>query len=91
MTKPAFDFETALRHLQSGQALTGKDGPLTPPIKQPAEAALEAETEQYLEQKQLQPNQRNGHSKKPSKPYRRHWKLLEPGEVRLAQIQWGWP
>ncbi|PSJ80656.1 hypothetical protein C7N83_05080 [Neisseria iguanae] len=64
MTKPAFDFETALRQLQSGQALTGKDGPLTPPIKQPAKAALEAETGQYLEQKQLQPGRRNGHSKK---------------------------
>ncbi|PSJ81347.1 hypothetical protein C7N83_01375 [Neisseria iguanae] len=64
MTKPSFDFETALRQLQSGQVLTGKDGPLTPPIKQPAEAALEAEAGQYLEQKQLQPGRRNGHSKK---------------------------
>ncbi len=30
----SFDFEKALKTLQSGQALTGKDGILTPLIKQ---------------------------------------------------------
>ncbi len=29
-----FDFETALKQLQSGQALTGENGILTPLIKQ---------------------------------------------------------
>ena len=36
-----FDFETALKQLQSGQALTGENGILTPLIKQLTEAALE--------------------------------------------------
>jgi len=40
-----FDFNTALSALQSGQALTGKDGVLTPLIKQLTEAALAAELE----------------------------------------------
>lgn len=35
-----FDFDKALKALQSGQALTGKDGILTPLIKQLTEAAL---------------------------------------------------
>ncbi|MDC5100614.1 hypothetical protein NRA35_12315 [Acinetobacter baumannii] len=34
-----FDFETALKQLQSGQALTGENGILTPLIKQLTEAA----------------------------------------------------
>jgi putative transposase len=38
-----FDFDTALSARQDGQKLTGKDGILTPLIKQLAEAALEAE------------------------------------------------
>ena len=44
-----FDFETALKQLQSGQALTGENGILTPLIKQLTEAALEAEIENYIE------------------------------------------
>ena len=64
MNKLVFDFEAALKQLQSGQALTGKDGILTPLIKQLTEAALEAEIEHYLEQEQPQPNRRNGYSKK---------------------------
>lgn len=39
MSQP-FDFDKALKALQSGQALTGKDGILTPLIKQLTEAAL---------------------------------------------------
>lgn len=42
MSQP-FDFDKALKALQSGQALTGKDGILTPLIKQLTEAALAAE------------------------------------------------
>lgn len=44
-----FDLEKALKALQSGQDLTGKDGLLTPLIKQLTEAALKAELEQHLE------------------------------------------
>ena len=34
-----FEFDKALKALQSGQAITGKDGVLTPLIKQLTEAA----------------------------------------------------
>ena len=44
-----FDFDTALSALQNGRALTGKDGVLTPLIKQLTEAALSAELEAHLE------------------------------------------
>ena len=40
-----FDFEAALKQLQSGQPLTGENGILTPLIKQLTEAALNAEIE----------------------------------------------
>ncbi|RSD32810.1 IS256 family transposase [Vibrio pectenicida] len=62
MTKD-FDLEQAIKALQSGQDLTGKDGFLTPLIKQITEAALKAELEQHLETDE-QPNRKNGSSKK---------------------------
>ena len=43
-----FDFDNALKALQSGQAITGKDGVLTPLIKQLTEAALAAELDSHL-------------------------------------------
>lgn len=49
MTKD-FDLEQAFKALQSEQDLTGKDGFLTPLIKQITEAALKAELQQHLEQ-----------------------------------------
>lgn len=58
-----FDLEQAIKALQSGQDLTGKDGFLTPLIKQVTEAALKAELEQHLE-KDEQPNRKNGSSSK---------------------------
>ena len=45
----SFDFDKALKALQAGQDLSGKDGILTPLIKQLTEAALKAELEQHLE------------------------------------------
>ena len=42
MTQP-FNFEQALKDLQSGKSLTGKDSILGPLIKQLTEAALQAE------------------------------------------------
>ena len=59
----SFDFESALKALQSGQDLNGKDGILTPLIKQLTEAALKAELDQHLEQDQSA-NRRNGSSTK---------------------------
>ena len=35
-----FDFEAALKAVQSGQSITGKDGVLAPLVKQLAETAL---------------------------------------------------
>ncbi|MCF1431514.1 MAG: hypothetical protein LPH20_11770 [Shewanella sp.] len=49
MSQP-FDFNQALQDLQAGKALTGKDGILTPLIKQLTEAALQAELDAHLAQ-----------------------------------------
>lgn len=48
MSQP-FDFDKALKALQSGQVLTGKDGVLTLLIKRLTEAALSAEFDSYLD------------------------------------------
>jgi len=40
-----FDFDKALKELQTGKDLTGKDGILMPLIKQLTEAAITAELE----------------------------------------------
>ena len=59
----SFDFEQALEDLKSGKDLNGKDGILTPLIKQLTEAALKAELQHHLDQED-EPNRRNGASKK---------------------------
>ena len=43
-----FNFDAALKALQSGQPITGKDGVLAPLMKQLTEAALEAELHSHL-------------------------------------------
>lgn len=58
-----FDFDKALKALQSGKAITGKDGILTPLIKQLTEAALEAELDSHLAQAVV-PNRKNGKTSK---------------------------
>jgi len=58
-----FDFNDALKAIQSGQAISGKDGVLAPLIKQLTEAALEAELESHLADDIL-PNRKNGRSRK---------------------------
>ena len=58
-----FDFDKALKALQSGKAITGKDGVLTPLIKQLAEAALEAELDSHLAD-DVVPNRKNGKTSK---------------------------
>jgi hypothetical protein len=57
------DFNTALKPIQSGQAMTGKDGVLAPLIKQLTESALEAELESHIADDVL-PNRKNGKSSK---------------------------
>ena len=56
-----FDFEEALKAVQSGQSMTGKDGVLGPLIKKLTEAALEAEIDSHLAEDVL-PNRKNGKS-----------------------------
>lgn len=58
-----FDLDKAVEALRAGQDLTGKDGFLTPLIKQITEAALKAELEQHMESDE-QPNRKNGSTKK---------------------------
>lgn len=62
-TKIQFDFEAALKALQSGQDLNGKNGFLTPLIKQLTEAALQAERDQHIESS-AEPNRKNGYTSK---------------------------
>lgn len=58
-----FNFDDAVKALQSGKSLNGKDGVLTSLIKQLSEAALQAELEQHLANEH-QPNRKNGSSTK---------------------------
>lgn len=59
MTQPKFDMDAALKALREGHDLTGKDGVLTPLIKQLTEAAMQAELEAHLADEQT-PNRKNG-------------------------------
>lgn len=74
-----FDLEQTIKALQSGQDLTGKDGFLTPLIKQITEAALKAELEQHLNNDD-QPNRKNGSSKKTVKSSVGQFELDTPRE-----------
>lgn len=72
-----FDFDAALKALQSGQNLTGKDGILTPLIKQLTEAALAAELDSHLAQ-ETGANRRNGTTKKSIKAPTGKFELATP-------------
>ena len=61
--KPQFDMDAALKALREGKDLTGKDGILTPLIKQLTEAALQAERDCHLAQDDT-PNRKNGSTSK---------------------------
>ena len=63
MTKIDFDLEQAIQALREGADLNGKDGILTPLIKQLTEAAMRGELEQHLAQDE-KPNRKNGTSRK---------------------------
>ena len=73
----SFDFEQALKDLQSGKGLTGKNGILTPLIKQLTETALSAELDQHLEQSE-EPNRKNGKSTKTIKTSTGSFELDNP-------------
>jgi transposase-like protein len=66
MTTPTFDMEAALKALREGKDLTGKDGILTPLIKQLTEAAMQAELGAHLA-KDATPNRKNGSMSKTMK------------------------
>jgi len=72
-----FDFEVALAALQDGRGLTGKDGILTPLIKQLTEAALQAEMEVHL-QTAKPANRRNGTGRKTIKSTTGSFELATP-------------
>lgn len=76
MSQP-FDFDAALKALQSGQNLTGKDGILTPLITQLTEAALAAELDSHLAQ-ETGANRRNGTTKKSIKAPTGKFELATP-------------
>jgi len=59
----SFDFSAALKAIQEGKPLLGKEGILTPLIKNLTEAALEGELDSHLGQ-ELTANRRNGKSQK---------------------------
>ncbi len=63
MTNNKFNFNDAVKELQAGKSLNGKDGVLTSLVKQLTEAALQAEIEQHLDNEQ-QPNRKNGSTSK---------------------------
>jgi len=79
MTKDdsGFDFQKALKAIQSGKPLTGKDGVLTPLIKNLTEAALEGELDSHLGQ-EIAANRRNGKSKKTIKSLNGSFELDTP-------------
>jgi len=66
METPKFDMEAALRGLREGKDLTGRDGVLTPLIKQLTEAAMQAELEAHLAA-EATPNRKNGTMRKTMK------------------------
>jgi len=72
-----FDFESALAALQEGQGLTGKDGILTPLIKQLTEAALQAEMDTHLLNAKPA-NRRNGSGRKTIKSTTGSFDLATP-------------
>jgi transposase-like protein len=61
--KNRFDYEAALKAIQSGQPILGEKGVLAPLIKNLTEAALEAELDSHLAQEVIS-NRRNGKGKK---------------------------
>ena len=72
-----FDFQAALKSIQKGKPLLGKEGVLTPLIKNLTEAALEGELDSHLAQ-EIAANRRNGKSKKTVKSLNGSFELNTP-------------
>lgn len=72
-----FDFQAALKAIQKGKPLLGKEGVLTPLIKNLTEAALEGELDSHLAQ-ELAANRRNGKGRKTVKSLNGSFELNTP-------------
>ncbi len=72
-----FSFEEALEGIKSGKNFFGKEGVLTPLIKEITEAALEGEIESHLGQEVIK-NRRNGKSKKTIRSLNGNFELEVP-------------
>ena len=77
MTKPTFDIDAAIKALREGKDLSGKDGILTPLIKQLTEAAMQAELEEHLVSED-KPNRKNGRTSKTMKSPAGNFELETP-------------
>lgn len=73
----SFDFSAALKAIQDGKPLLGKEGILTPLIKNLTEAALEGELDSHLGQ-EITANRRNGKSQKTIKSLNGNFELRTP-------------
>lgn len=72
-----FDFSTALKAIQEGKPLLGREGILTPLIKNLTEAALEGELDSHLG-REITANRRNGKSRKTIKSLNGNFELRTP-------------
>jgi putative transposase len=77
MTKPTFDMNAAIQALRNGKDLGGKDGILTPLIKQLTEAAMKAELDDHLASDNA-PNRKNGTTTKTMKSPAGNFELQTP-------------
>jgi len=80
MTETEFDFNDALKSLQAGKPLSGKDS-ITPLIKQLTEAALAAELDAHIETEESgnrPSNRKNGRSSKTIKSTSGSFELATP-------------
>ena len=76
-TQIQFDMEAVLAGLHEGKGLSGKDGILTPLIKQLTEAAMQAELDEHLVH-EGQPNRKNGSTRKTMKSPAGGFELATP-------------
>lgn len=76
-SKAPFDIDAAVQALREGKSLNGKDGVLTPLIKQLTEAAIQAELEEHLTKEEL-PNRKNGTTSKTVKTLSGSFELDTP-------------
>lgn len=80
MTNQPFNFDEALKQLQSGKNLLGTEGILAPLIKQLTEAALQAEMDNYLASTSIN-TRKNGYTSKTVKTASGQFELQTPSVV----------